>query len=125
MSAHPHSALSLAGEVAGGRLGRRAAAILAWVRARANPETDRAIAAGLGFADMNAVRPRITEMVEAGLLAEVGEIRCPVTGKPVRTVALGAARQDSPAAVDETEVRLRAARRRRRARPLQMELRLR
>lgn len=36
--------------------------------------------------DMNFVRPRITEAVDAGIMAEVGSVTCPVTGKTVRLV---------------------------------------
>lgn len=51
--------------------------------------TDRQVMKGLGFTDMNAVRPRITELCTQPphLLEEVGETRCPVTGKRVRVVA--------------------------------------
>lgn len=48
--------------------------------------TDRQVAGWLGFADMNAVRPRITELIERGWVEECGATRCPVTGKTVRLV---------------------------------------
>jgi hypothetical protein len=54
-------------------------------RARA---TDRQVMTSLGFADMNSVRPRITELVKDGLLAEVDSEIDPITGKTVRVVAL-------------------------------------
>lgn len=69
------------------KLSRRALRILAWIAAHPNV-TDREVMAGLGFSDMNSVRPRITEAVDAGALVEVGEKRCPVTGKTVRIVDL-------------------------------------
>ena len=50
--------------------------------------TDREIMNRCGFSDMNAVRPRITELIKAGKLLECGHIRCPVTGKRVRLVRL-------------------------------------
>lgn len=40
----------------------------------------------MGFPEPNAVRPRITELIAAGFLQEVGEKRCPVTRKTVRVV---------------------------------------
>jgi hypothetical protein len=73
----------------GAALGRseRTAAILGWL-AMHGPATDRDIAAGLGFADLNAVRPRITEGIQSGLFVELLlHARCPVTGKLVRRVA--------------------------------------
>ena len=69
------------------RLSRRALRILDWIELHPKV-TDREVMVGLGFTDMNSVRPRITEAVEAGALVEVGEKRCPVTGKTVRVVDL-------------------------------------
>ena len=46
--------------------------------------TDRECLAVLGYTDMNAVRPRITELIDYGVLSEVGETKCPVTEKRVR-----------------------------------------
>lgn len=46
--------------------------------------TDRECLAALGYSDMNAVRPRITELIDSGVLREVGETKCPVTEKRVR-----------------------------------------
>ncbi len=37
---------------------------------------------------MNACRPRVTELIEAGVLVEHDSVRCPVTGKTVRRVAV-------------------------------------
>ena len=70
------------------RLSRRkldvAYAILAWPDAA----TDRVIMQRLGFRDMNAVRPRITELVQDPdvPIAEVGVTRDPQTGRTVRLV---------------------------------------
>lgn len=36
--------------------------------------------------DMNYVRPRVTEALDASILEEVGSVVCPVTGKTVRLV---------------------------------------
>lgn len=69
------------------RLSRRLERVVAWLELHPK-QTDREIMAGLGFGDMNAVRPRVTEGIEAGRIVEVGEKRCPVTGKTVRIVDL-------------------------------------
>lgn len=69
------------------RLSQRAAEVLDVVR-MFGPLTDRQIAETLGYRDMNAVRPRCTELIEAGLLVEHDNARCPVTGKTVRRVAV-------------------------------------
>lgn len=50
--------------------------------------TDRQVAGHLGFADMNCVRPRITEMIEEGLLREAGQAKDEVTGRLVRVVEI-------------------------------------
>lgn len=50
--------------------------------------TDREVMLALGFSDMNAVRPRLTELVAEGLVNEIGSKDDPVTGKCVRIVAL-------------------------------------
>jgi hypothetical protein len=47
---------------------------------------------GMGFSDMNSVRPRITELIEKAKLMEVGSIVCPVTKKRVRRVDIRGAR---------------------------------
>ena len=49
--------------------------------------TDRQVTAALGFDERNAVQPRITELIKAGLVAEVGKTKCNITGKRVRVVA--------------------------------------
>ena len=50
--------------------------------------TDREVMEALGHRDMNAVRPRITELIQAGALAEVDSVPCSVSGKRVRLTAL-------------------------------------
>lgn len=62
----------------------REALILYAYRLAGRPMTDRDVATALGFNDMNAVRPRCTDLIDRGLLREVGEIRCQVTGITVR-----------------------------------------
>lgn len=67
------------------KLSKRAKAVLAWIEEH-GPHTDREVMAGMGFTEPNAVRPRITELVDARHLEEVGNVTCPVTGKTVRRV---------------------------------------
>lgn len=69
------------------RLSQRAADVLEVVR-MFGPLTDREIVETMGYRDMNAVRPRVTELIEAGILVEHDSVRCPVTGKTVRRVAV-------------------------------------
>ena len=67
------------------KLSRRAADVLWFIREH-GACTDREVMNGLGFSEPNAVRPRITELLEAGLLVDVGNTRCHFTGKTVRKV---------------------------------------
>lgn len=67
------------------KLSRRAADVLWFIREH-GARTDREVMQGLGFAEPNAVRPRITELMEQGLLVEAGNTRCKWTGKTVRLV---------------------------------------
>ncbi len=63
----------------------RALDVLAWLKVR-GPATDRQCAAGMGYAHRSMVQPRITELVDRGLLEECGKVRCPETGRMVRQV---------------------------------------
>lgn len=83
---HTHSHLAFEAMQEEGKLSRRKAAILQWLLANPRPWTDREIAAGMGYYDMNAVRPRITELVQSGILEECASILCPITRKRVRRV---------------------------------------
>lgn len=51
------------------------------------PLTDRQAMEWLGLNDPNYVRPRISECLDSGLLMETGSIKCPETGRKVRTCA--------------------------------------
>ena len=82
---HEHSIAAYHEE--GEKLSRRAARILDWLELHPG-KTDREVMLGLGFSDMNSVRPRVTELVDVGALVEVAAKRCPVTGKTVRIVDL-------------------------------------
>lgn len=62
----------------------RKEAVLQVYRERMTNLSDRMVASIMGFKDMNAVRPRITELVAAGDLIEVGKIRDELTKRPVR-----------------------------------------
>jgi predicted HTH transcriptional regulator len=74
------------------KLSRRAEDVLAWITQH-GPHTDREVMAGMGFREPNSVRPRITELIDAGKLLEVCSRRCPVTGKTVRVVDIRRPRQ--------------------------------
>jgi predicted HTH transcriptional regulator len=63
--------------------GRRAAIVQTLIESR-HSLTDRQIMERLGFADMNAVRPRISELVKSGMLREVGGVQ--EDGRAVRLV---------------------------------------
>lgn len=52
------------------------------------PATDRQIAYSMGFHELNAVRPRITELLDKGILKQVDQIRCRITGKLVRACTI-------------------------------------
>lgn len=79
------------------RLSRRAWLVLAYVKSH-GPLTDRQVMHGMGFKEPNCVRPRITELIDAGKLQEIRSIRCPETGKTVRVVAVPPAQMELLAA---------------------------
>ena len=76
--------------------------------------SDRQIKDGLGFDDMNKVRPRITELVTSGLLVEGENIIDPVTSRPVRTVLIDSQcnhdkyRQDNFMMIDNAKKAMKA-----------------
>ncbi len=49
--------------------------------------TDRQVMEQLGYSEMNQVRPRITELIRAKRLFEVGSTRCERTNKRVRLIS--------------------------------------
>lgn len=53
-------------------LAERSLAILTWLK-KNGPATARQIAEGLGFREMNAVRPRLTELCDAELVVVQGK----------------------------------------------------
>lgn len=50
--------------------------------------TDNEIAKSLGFDHKSSVQPRISDLVIAGTLMEIGSMRDPVTNKLVRIVGI-------------------------------------
>jgi hypothetical protein len=74
---------------------RRAREILAIFERATKPLTDREVMIELGRSDPNAVRPRITELVEAGVLVELDPVVDLATGKRVRAckIAIAAAQR--------------------------------
>lgn len=93
LSVHQHSIEAYYAEQP--KLSKRAAAILEWIY-KHGPKTDREVAYGMGFGEnLNAVRPRLTELIEANKLMEVTSRKCEITGKTVRVVDVRRARQGS------------------------------
>jgi hypothetical protein len=56
-------------------------------------KTDREVCKLLGFTEMNRVRPRITELLDTGVLVEVGRVKCKTTGIRVRVCDLSSNRK--------------------------------
>ena len=69
-------------------LSRRAQVVLDLFKSSPCALTDREVMFRLGFVEPNAVRPRITELVQLGYLQERGKTKCAITGKQVRKVSL-------------------------------------
>lgn len=70
-----------------GSFGQRSAAILRRISHRRRC-TERQIKNDLKLAEMNYVRPRVTELIYDGLVREVSSTTCPVTSRPVRVLEL-------------------------------------
>ncbi len=81
---HPNSLEAYAEERP--KLDKRSQLIYDVIRYRPIASTDREVAELLCFTDMNSVRPRISELVKRGLLAECGSTKDKTTGKTVRCV---------------------------------------
>lgn len=67
-----------------GQIGRMQRRVLELVE-RYPLRTDRELARLGGFADPNSLRPRRTELYEAGYLVPGGQRRCEVTGRTAMT----------------------------------------
>jgi hypothetical protein len=50
--------------------------------------TDRQIQTLLGVAEKSNIQPEVTRLKQMGTLRESGKVKCPVTGKAVRTVCI-------------------------------------
>ena len=70
------------------RLSARQRLIVGALRGAIVPMKDREIAQKLRFSDMNAVRPRVNELLKAGVLEELPSKRDPLTGMKVRRVGI-------------------------------------
>jgi len=86
MRIHPHSIEAKTGQ--NGKFGKRERKIYKCLMACGRPMTDREVRDRLfgPLADMNAVRPRITELRDKGWIREVGAKRDAMTRKKVRLV---------------------------------------
>ena len=73
---HKHSAEAYHQALPG--LNSRSLLILAWLRQH-GPATDRQVMRGMGFSEPNAVRPRLTELIDAGL-ADKALLKQPYAG---------------------------------------------
>jgi predicted HTH transcriptional regulator len=91
MRTHVHANSIAAYQQEEPKLSKRAEAIYDWIKVH-GPHTDREVMKGMGFPDMNNVRPRITELLEAHRLMEVGSVLCSTTNKTVRRVDIRAPR---------------------------------
>jgi len=88
---HPNSIAAYQQERDAGNLSKRCKAILSAFSAASRWNggmTDRDILEHLGFSDMNAVRPRLTELIKSGICEECGSVRDRATGKQVRLVRI-------------------------------------
>ena len=81
----------------GANIGIRAGLVLSFLRNEPNLSfTDKQIARELGYDHVSRVQPRCTELIQAGLLREVGKVKCDETNKTVRVVRYnGGAQQQS------------------------------
>lgn len=85
MSTHTHRRMEAASLAAWGTFdaaGRESVVLGSFSKRGAM--TDRECAGDLGFTDLNMVRPRITALLDKGLLVFAGYAKCPVTRKTVR-----------------------------------------
>jgi hypothetical protein len=62
----------------------RAQQVLAVLRERCEPMTDREIANALGSQDMNYARPSVSRLIDEGKLRELPKVVCKTTGRKVR-----------------------------------------
>jgi len=77
------------------RLSKRARLIFDWFVANSGAHTDRFVQISMGFSERGMVQPRITELIKAGHLEEVGSTKCGVTGKNVRVVSIARPKKET------------------------------
>lgn len=85
---HEHSRLSHAEHEAEGKGNSYRQRIVNLLTISGEEMTDRQIIGMLNVTDVNNVRPEITRLKQKGVLRESGKIKCPITGKTVRTVCI-------------------------------------
>ena len=68
------------------KFSKRECEILGWMLQNPAPTTDRNIKSALRYADMNSIRPRVTELIKKGCIEECDTVTCKVTGKRVRVI---------------------------------------
>lgn len=85
---HENSTLSYRDHVAKGKSKSYKQKIVALLKITSTPMTDRQIITTLNVTDVNNIRPEITRLKQSGVLKECGKVKCPVTGKTVRTVCI-------------------------------------
>ncbi len=83
---HPNSSAAYAAITDEGITANRCRLILAFLRNH-GASTERDVMLGLGFCDMNSVRPRLSELIDDGRVLEVGSRPDAMTGRKVRVVA--------------------------------------
>jgi hypothetical protein len=63
---------------------KRKAEIMDAFEREGKPMTDRQLARYLGYQDLNAIRPRVTELIAEKKLREYSTVICETTKRPVR-----------------------------------------
>lgn len=94
MKTHQNSLLSYWSSGATNSFNRREQLCIAAYR-KLGSATDREVMVACGFAEMNCVRPRISNLIDLGVAVEVGSVTCPVTKKTVRRVQLAQAQPEA------------------------------
>jgi predicted HTH transcriptional regulator len=85
---HEHSRLSYRENESSGKGETYRQRIVQLLTETGESMTDRQIIEALNVTDVNNIRPEITRLKQKGVLRESGKVKCPVTGKTVRTVCI-------------------------------------
>lgn len=85
---HGNSTKALKAQKVAGKVEKYRRKVFDFLSASKTPKTDRDIFTTLGVSDVNNIRPEITRLKKDGLVREAGRIKCPVTGKTVRTTTV-------------------------------------